>query len=67
MRVLACAYVCVFTGNHECVCVQVKWSILMWGFKKRRWCRRQKEAKASTNGGKDYRREGDLGEGGVRG
>lgn len=30
VRLLVC--VCVFSGN-VCVCVQVKWSNLMWGFK----------------------------------
>lgn len=32
MGLCVCACVCAFIGN-VCACVQVKWSILMWGFK----------------------------------
>ena len=53
--VCACTCVCLCL---LVACVQVKWSILMWGFKSAGGAEDRRKRRSRWIGGKDYRREG---------
>ena len=59
LRICACVRACVCLRSLA-VCVQVKWSILMWGFKSAGGAEDRRKRRSRWIGGKDYRREGDY-------